>query len=156
VVTPGLGFVYNNSMKLFDPYPGTSNSIEAGKARTTGMVPTMLFRDGRPVVVVGAPGGSVIISAVLQAILNIVDFGMSPVEAVTVPRIHCEGGAIHAEARVQGSVCRELADRGHEVNQSVVSFDPVMSRAHVVQIDPDGRWRGGADPRGGGGIAVAG
>ena len=57
---------------------------------------------------------------------------------------------------MQGSVCRELADRGHEVKQSPVSFDPVMSRAHVVEIDPDGRLRGGADPRGGGGIAVAG
>ena len=155
VVTPGMGFVYNNSMKLFEPIPGSSNSIEAGKARTTGMVPTMLFRDGKPWIVVGAPGGSVIISAVLQSILNIVDFGMSPLEAVTVPRIHCEGGAIHAEARVQGSVCRQLTDMGHEVKQSAVSFDPVMSRAHVVEVATDGSWRGGADPRGGGGIAVA-
>ena len=155
VITPGLGFVYNNSMKLFDPYPGSSNSIEAGKARTTGMVPTMLFREGKPALVVGAPGGSVIISAVLQAIINIVDFEMSPVEAVTVPRIHCEGAALHAEARVQGSVCRELAAMGHRIDQSAVSFDPVMSRAHVVEIDEKGRWRGGADPRGGGGVALA-
>ncbi len=154
VVTPGLGFVYNNSMKLFDPIPGSSNSIAAGKARTTGMVPTMLFRDGKPRIVVGAPGGSVIISAVLQTILNIVDFGMSPVEAVTVPRIHCEGGAIHAEARVQGSTCRALTAMGHEVKQSAISFDPVMSRGHVVLIE-DGEWRGGADPRGGGGVAYA-
>ena len=155
VITPGLGFVYNNSMKLFDPCPGSRNSIEAGKARTTGMVPTMLFREGKPAIVVGAPGGSVIISAVLQAIINIVDFGMSPVEAVTVPRIHCEGAALHAEARVQGSVCRELAAMGHRVAQSAISFDPLMSRAHVVEIDENGRWRGGADPRGGGGVALA-
>ena len=155
VITPGLGFVYNNSMKLFDPCPGSRNSIEAGKARTTGMVPTMLFREGKPAIVVGAPGGSVIISAVLQAIINIVDFGMSPVEAVTVPRIHCEGAALHAEARVQGSVCRELAAMGHHVAQSAISFDPLMSRAHVVEIDENGRWRGGADPRGGGGVALA-
>ena len=155
VITPGMGFVYNNSMKLFDPYPGSSNSIEAGKARTTGMVPTMLFHQGKPAIIVGAPGGSVIISAVLQSILNIVDFDMTPIEAVTVPRIHCEGGAIHAEARVQGSVCRQLTDMGHEVKQSAISFDPVMSRAHVVQISTDGSWRGGADPRGGGGMAVA-
>jgi gamma-glutamyltranspeptidase/glutathione hydrolase len=152
VVTPGLGFVYNNSMKLFDPIPGRRNSLAPGKARTTGMVPTILYRDGRPAIIVGAPGGSVIISAVLQAILNIVDFGMSPVEAVTVPRIHCEGGALHAEARVQGSVCRALTAMGHEVKQSALSFDPVMSRAHVVVVE-DGAWRGGADPRGGGGVA---
>jgi gamma-glutamyltranspeptidase/glutathione hydrolase len=114
----------------------------------------MLFRDGKPAIVVGAPGGSVIISAVLQSILNIVDFGMSPLEAVTVPRIHCEGAAIHAEARVQGTVCRQLVNMGHEVKQSAISLDPLMSRAHVVQISADGSWRGGADPRGGGGMAV--
>jgi gamma-glutamyltranspeptidase/glutathione hydrolase len=154
VVTPGLGFVYNNSMKLFDPVPGRPNSMAPGKARTTGMVPTLVLRDGRPVLAAGAPGGSVIISAVLQAILNIVDFAMSPVEAVTVPRIHCEGKALHAEARVEGAVCRALAAMGHEVRHSPISFDPVMSRAHVVQIDA-GRWRGAADPRGGGGVAYA-
>ena len=154
VITPGLGFVYNNSMKLFDPFPGTRNSMAPGKARTTGMVPTIVYRDGKPVIIVGAPGGSVIISAVLQTILNIVDFGMSPVEAVTVPRIHCEGAAIHAEARVQGSVCRDLESLGHTVKQSVLSFDPVMSRGHVITIQ-DGKWQGGADPRGGGGVAYA-
>jgi gamma-glutamyltranspeptidase/glutathione hydrolase len=154
VVTPGLGFVYNNSMKLFDPFPGTRNSMAPGKARTTGMVPTILYRDGKPAIVVGAPGGSVIISAVLQAILNIVDFGMSPVEAVTVPRIHCEGKALHAEARVEGAVCRALRAMGHDVRHSPISFDPVMSRAHAVQVE-GGRWRGAADPRGGGGVAYA-
>lgn len=154
VVTPGLGFVYNNSMKLFDPFPGTRNSMAPGKARTTGMVPTIVYRDGKPVIIVGAPGGSVIISAVLQTILNIVDFGMSPVEAVTVPRIHCEGAAVHAEARVQGSVCRDLESLGHTVKQSVLSFDPVMSRGHVITVR-DGTWQGGADPRGGGGVAYA-
>jgi gamma-glutamyltranspeptidase/glutathione hydrolase len=155
VVTPGLGFVYNNSMKLFDPIPGSSNSIQAGKARTTGMVPTMVHKDGAPWLVVGAPGGSVIISAVLQAILNVVDFGMLPVEAVTVPRLHCEGAAIHLEARTPEKVCRALRDMGHVVTQSAISFDPVMSRAHVVLREGDG-WRGGADPRGGGGVAMAG
>ncbi len=155
VVTPGLGFVYNNSMKLFDPVPGRANSMAPGKARTTGMVPTMLFKDTKPAIIVGAPGGSVIISAVLQAILNIVDFGMSPVEAVTVPRIHCEGAGLHAEARVEGSVVRELTSLGHKVLHSPISFDPVMSRAHVVAVDAAGNWRGGADPRGGGGVAEA-
>jgi len=154
VVTPGLGFVWNNSMKLFDPEPGRPNSIAPGKARTTGKVPTMLLRDGRPGIVVGAPGGSVIISAVLQTILNIVDFGMSPVAAVTVPRIHCEGAALHAEARVQDGVCRELTAMGHAVKRSPISFDPVMSRGHVVVTDGK-RWEGGADPRGGGGVAYA-
>lgn len=153
VVTPGLGFVWNNSMKLADPRPGRANSFAPGKARTTGMVPTLLLKDGRVRMVVGALGGSVIISAVLQTILNIVDFAMSPVEAVTVPRIHHEGGAIHAEARIQENVVRDLEALGHEVDHSPISFNPVMARAHAISVDEDGRWRGGADPRSGAGVS---
>jgi gamma-glutamyltranspeptidase/glutathione hydrolase len=152
VITPGLGFVYNNSMKLADPIPGRPNSMQPGKARTTGMVPTMLLKDGEPVIIVGALGGSMIISAVLQTIVNIVDFGMSPVEAVTVPRIHCEGAGVHLEARIEGAEAAGLAALGHRVIQSSHSFDPVMARAHVIARDDKG-WRGGADPRSGGAIA---
>jgi gamma-glutamyltranspeptidase/glutathione hydrolase len=154
VVTPGLGFNYNNSMKLFDPIPGRKNSIAAGKARTTGMVPTMLLKDGKPVLIAGAPGGSVIISATLQAILNVIDFGMSPVEAVTVPRIHCEGKGIQAEATIQGAVVAELRAKGHRVVHSPHSFEPMMSRAHVIST-LGGKMRGGADPRGGAGVGYA-
>jgi gamma-glutamyltranspeptidase/glutathione hydrolase len=149
-----LGFNYNNSMKLFDPVPNKKNSMAPGKARTTGMVPTMLLKDGKPVLLAGAPGGSVIISATLQSILNIVDFGMSPVEAVTVPRIHCEGLGIHTEATVSRSVVKELRALGHTVHQSAHSFEPSMSRAHVISTI-GGRMRGGADPRGGAGVVYA-
>lgn len=154
VVTPGLGFVWNNSMKLADPVPGGPNAMAPGKARTTGMVPTILLRGDRPWLVVGAPGGSVIISSVLQTILNIVDFAMSPVEAVSAPRIHCEGGPIFAEARIEGRTVRELTAMGHDVRHSAISYDPQQSRAHAILVE-DGRWRGGADPRGGGGVARA-
>jgi gamma-glutamyltranspeptidase/glutathione hydrolase len=154
VVTPGLGFNYNNSMKLFDPVPNKKNSMAPGKARTTGMVPTMLLKDGKPVLLAGAPGGSVIISATLQSILNVVDFGMSPVEAVTVPRIHCEGRGIHTEATVPRSVIKELRALGHTVHQSAHSFEPSMSRAHVISTI-GGRMSGGADPRGGAGVVYA-
>ena len=141
-------------MKLFDPIPGRKNSMAPGKARTTGMVPTMLFKDGKPVLAAGAPGGSVIISATLQAILNVVDFGMSPIEAVTVPRIHCEGKGIQAEATIQRTVIDELRALGHKVIQSPYSFEPIMSRAHVIS-NLGGRLRGGSDPRGGAGVAYA-
>ena len=160
VVTPGLGFQWNNAMKLFDPQPGRANSMAPGKARTTGMVPTMLLKDGRPVLVVGAPGGSVIITAVLTTILNIVDFGMTAAEAVAFPRIHCEAGPVFAEARVQQSVVEALRARGHEVRHSPHSFDPTMSRAHAIWLGGGSRgalgtWQAGADPRGGAGVAWA-
>ncbi|MBH67672.1 MAG: gamma-glutamyltransferase [Rhodospirillaceae bacterium] len=154
VVTQGLGFVYNNSMKLADPISGRPNSIQAGKARTTGMVPTIVFKEGQPVIIVGAIGGSVIISAVLQTIINIIDYGMSPMEAVSVPRIHCEGNLLHVEARIEGSQIAKLASFGHKVQKSPYSFDPIMARAHVIALSDKG-WRGGADPRSGGGIAIA-
>lgn len=155
VTTPGLGFTYNNSMKLFDPMPGNRNSIAPGKARTTGMVPTMIFKNGRPILIAGAPGGSVIISAVLQSIINVIDFNMSPVEAVTVPRIHCEGNGIHAEATVPTFVISELEKMGHSVIHKPESFAMDMSMAHIIGIDENGQVRGGADPRAGGGVAYA-
>jgi gamma-glutamyltranspeptidase/glutathione hydrolase len=140
-------------MKLADPLPGRPNSMAPGKARTTGMVPTILMRDDQPWLVVGAPGGSVIISSVLQTILNIVDFGMSPVEAVSAPRIHCEGGPIFAK-RIENRVVQELTANGPSRAPSPISYDPYQSRAHAILVE-GGSWRGGADPRGGGGVARA-
>jgi gamma-glutamyltranspeptidase/glutathione hydrolase len=154
VVTGGLGFNWNNAMKLFDVQPGRSNSIAAGKARTTGMVPTMVFKGDEPWMIVGAPGGSVIISAVLTTIVNAIDFGMTAVEAVSFPRIHCEGGPVFCEARVQGDVVDALRGLGHEIRHSPISYDAGMSRAHAILLK-GGRPSGGADPRGGGGVAIA-
>lgn len=153
VVTPGTGFVYNNSMKLFDPFPGGKNTMLPGKARVTGMVPTLILKDGVPVMSAGAPGGSVIISAVAQSISNVIDFGMSPGEAVAATRIHCESGPIEAEARMPDAVKRELEARGHTVRRSARSYDMMMSYAHLLQLTPT--VRGGADPRSGGGVAWA-
>jgi gamma-glutamyltranspeptidase / glutathione hydrolase len=152
VVTPGLGFQYNNSMKLGDPIPGRPLSFAPGKARITGMVPTILMRDDRPAMIVGAPGGSVVISATLQAILNVIDFGMSPLEAVTVPRMHCEGQAVHIEYNVEMSARRGLEAMGHEVKQ--VPLSPLnYGRPYAITIDENGSWRGGSDPRGDAGMA---
>ncbi len=114
----------------------------------------MLLKDGEPVIIVGVLGGSVIISAVLQTIINIVVHAISPVEGVTVPSIHCEGGAVHVEARIEGSQIASLEALGHDVVQSSWSFDPVMARAHVIALDERG-WRGGGNPRSGGDIAIA-
>ncbi|PKB67950.1 MAG: gamma-glutamyltransferase [SAR202 cluster bacterium Io17-Chloro-G3] len=155
VVTPGLGFLYNNSMKLFDPVPGNANSIAAGKARTTGMSPTTVFKDNRPVLVVGAPGGSVIMSAVLQSISNVIDFGMTATEAVSAPRIHTEGGAVYIEARVREDICDQLRKRDHRVEHVVESYSPTFSKAQMVRLLSDGRLDGASDPRGGGGVAYA-
>lgn len=166
VVTPGLGFIYNNSMKLFDVQPGRPNSMAPGKARIAGMVPTIVFRDGTPLLVVGALGGTVMISGVLQTILNVVDFDMTATDAVLAPRIHCEGGRVFAEARLQQSTCDSLAARGHQVLRRPYSLDSIQSRVFAIQIGVgeigdgqigDGAWRAAPDLRaGGGGLAYAG
>jgi gamma-glutamyltranspeptidase/glutathione hydrolase len=62
IITPGLGFMYNNSMVNFHPFPGHRNSIAPRVGRTTGMSPTIISKDGKPVLVVGAPGASRIIN----------------------------------------------------------------------------------------------
>ena len=106
VITPGMGFIYNNSMCNFNPLPGTANSIAPRKSRTTGMAPTVVYRDGKPVLVIGAPGGTKIITSVLQVLLNILDFGMSPSEAVLAPRFDCQGDLITCQPRIPGYCAR--------------------------------------------------
>jgi len=151
VTTPGLGFIYNNSMYLADPVPGGPNSLAPGKARISGMCPTIAFREGRPVLALGAPGGSVIMSAVLQCLCNSIDWCMSPVEAVGAPRIHCEGEEVHIESRIRRDYCSELEKCGHQVIHRVEAYARDFARAQLVHLDEEGELRGGSDPRGGGG-----
>ena len=156
VVTPGLGFVFNNGMNLADPQPGKLNSIAPGKARGTNMVPTLVCDDnGTPLTAVGAPGGAVIVSAVFQAIVNLLDFNMSPVEAVSCPRIHCEGGKVFLEAGIRTDYTQKLEQYGHTTNKEPLALHPMMARVQVAQKH-NGAIQGGSDPRAGGGsVTVA-
>ena len=152
VITPGRGFIYNNSMCNFNPLPGTANSIAPRKSRTTGMAPTVVYRDGRPVLVIGAPGGTKIITSVLQVLLNIVDFGMNPSEAVLAPRFDCQGDLITCQPRIPGFV-RDEVGRRHPVAASPSSHGG-MGLVHVIALDgATGKLTGGADT-GAGGMAL--
>ena len=153
VVTPGLGFVYNNGMNRFDPRPGRPSSLAPRKTRVHMMTPTLLFKDGKPTIVLGAPGGNAIISALLQTISNVVDFGMGPLEAVSATRVHAEGSTIWCEARVRGDVVAALQERGFTVVQRPGSFPTGLPQ--LVVIDPDGGLAGASDPRGNGGVVYA-
>jgi gamma-glutamyltranspeptidase/glutathione hydrolase len=75
------------------------------------MSPTIVYRDGRPVLVLGAPGASRIITACLQVIVNLLDFGMSISEAVLAPRFDCQVGPIRCQARIPEYVCAEVRRR---------------------------------------------
>ena len=84
MVTPGLGFLYNNFLGHYNPLPNQWDSIVPGK-RGVGTTPTIVYRDGKPFLGVGAPGGSRINTAVFQTILNIVQRGVTVDEAVSAP-----------------------------------------------------------------------
>ncbi|CAB3922571.1 Acylase ACY 1 proenzyme [Achromobacter mucicolens] len=83
VITPGMGFLYNGCMGVFDPRPGRAGSIRPGKSRFTSSCPTITFKDGRLDVVLGAPGGTQIAMGVLQVLLNVIDHGMQMQAAVS-------------------------------------------------------------------------
>jgi len=154
VVVDGLGFFFNNSMHIFYPYPGHPNSIAPGKSRTTGMSPTIVLRDGQPVFVTSAPGAVKILTGNLNAIVNHIDYGMTPTEAVSAPRIHSEGTWVDMEPRLAFYLTPYLEQRGVKVVQTPKSYDSILALVHAVARDPrTGAIRGGADPRARGGWA---
>jgi gamma-glutamyltranspeptidase/glutathione hydrolase len=144
VITPGLGFMYNNSMVNFHPLPGHRNSIAPGKGRSTGMAPTIVYRGDAPLLVLGAPGASRIITGVLQVILNVLDFGMSVSEAVLAPRFDCQGERIVVQNRIPEYVCEQVRQR-HPVVRLPQSHG-MIGLVQAIQIDAaSGRLRGCAD-----------
>ncbi|HMA36172.1 MAG TPA: gamma-glutamyltransferase [Chloroflexia bacterium] len=153
VITPGLGFIYNNSMTNFHPLPGHPNSIAPGKGRTTGMSPTIVYKDGRPVLVLGAPGSSRIITSVLQVLLNVLDFGLPIADAVLAPRFDCQGDLILCQARIPEFVCDAVRPR-HPIARLPQSHGG-LALVHAIAVDPaTGALTGGADA-GSGGMALA-
>ncbi|HEX4305879.1 MAG TPA: gamma-glutamyltransferase [Solirubrobacterales bacterium] len=153
VVTPGLGFLYNNYMNVFNPYPGHPDSIRPGARRWSGMSPTIVLDSGGdPVAALGAPGATRITSAVLQSTVNYLDFGMTPVEAVSAPRVDCQGATVEVENRIEGRVTDALEEAGYEVNRRDQNYDPYFARPQMI-AKVDGEWRGASDPRRDGGIA---
>jgi gamma-glutamyltranspeptidase/glutathione hydrolase len=154
VIVPGTGIALNSGMDLFDPVPGGPNSIQPGKARVSGMAPTVVLDGDRPVVVSGAPGTNAIVTSVLQVIVGLVDGGLSPVEAVSAPRVHCEGGPVFVEGRVSRAGKQALADAGFDLRLMPTNYVPGFGRNQLIRIDEHGQFRGASDPRRDGGIAA--
>ena len=153
VVTPGLGFGYNDYMNCFDPRPGRPNSVRPGKTRVTMMTPTMVFDHGKLRVCVGAPGGTKIVTAILQVLVNVLDHEMSPVEAVSAPRVDYQGNVVQAEGRIPRAVCEGLEKAGYAVNRRTLNYDSYFARPQVIVAERDGFISGASDPRKDGGAA---
>jgi gamma-glutamyltranspeptidase/glutathione hydrolase len=156
VVVAGAGFLLNNEMDDFSSKAGVPNSyglvggvanaIAPGKRMLSSMTPTLLTKGGKLFLVTGSPGGSTIITSVLQSILAVVDYGANAEQAVAAPRLHhqwlpdqldVEAGALTPEVE------KTLQDKG---------FNPkprnAWGRLDIIRVLPNGQLEGGADPRG--------
>jgi gamma-glutamyltranspeptidase/glutathione hydrolase len=139
-LVPGLGVIPNNYMNLFDPRPGHALSLAPGKRVTTSMSPMMALRDGKLVYALGLPGGKRIFPSAMQALINLIDHGMSLQEAVEAPRVWTEGNALEVEQAVPDDVRAGLRAMGHEV----VAMGTVGGGMNAIQFLDDGSLLGAA------------
>lgn len=144
VIPPGLGFMLNGAMNWYDPRAGRASSVAPGKRRFSSMTPTIVFEDRTPVFTVGAPGGAWIGLAVLQVLLNVLDWGMPVADAVAAARFSATSDVIDISNRIPRGVQKALEARGYEVRRSPLSYP--FAAPHGITCW-DGVLEGGADPQ---------
>ncbi|WP_299821825.1 gamma-glutamyltransferase [uncultured Jannaschia sp.] len=138
-MVPGTGMIPNNYMSNYDPRPGRALSIAPGKRVPTSMAPMIVLRDERPRVALGLPGGVRIFPSALQAIVNLLDHGMSLQEAVEAPRLWTDGA--HLELEPAYAPMRDaLAARGHDVR----TVRTIGGGMNAIAFEPDGTMTGAA------------
>ena len=151
------GFFLNNEMDDFSAKPGTpnmfglvgaeANSIAAQKRMLSSMSPTIVEENGQLKMVLGSPGGSTIITTVMQNILNVLDYDMTMQESVSKPRFHHQWlpDNIKFEPSFDSVVFGSLKKLGYKIDHS---NSKVIGKTDAILVLPDGRLEGGADPRG--------
>ncbi|WP_247233549.1 gamma-glutamyltransferase [Telluribacter sp. SYSU D00476] len=157
VVVQGGGFFMNNEMDDFSIKPGVpnmfglignkANAIEPGKRMLSSMTPTILEKDGKLYMVVGTPGGSTIITAVYQTILNVVEHGMTMQQAVNALKFHHQwlpDKTTFEQGAFADNTIRKLQNRGYTLEMQRNS----IGRMDCILVRPDGSLEGGSDPRG--------
>lgn len=158
VVVKGAGFILNNEMDDFSSKPGTpnvyglvgskANAIASEKRMLSSMTPTIVEKDGKLKMVVGTPGGSTIITSVLQNILNVVEYDMGMQESVNQPRFHHQWlpDVIRMEPNGFDKVTKEKLE---SLGYSILERNSlIIGRVDAILVLPNGQLEGGADPRG--------
>lgn len=160
IVVPGRGFLLNNELTDFSTVysPTDPNRIEPGKRPRSSMSPTIILKDGEPFLALGSPGGSTIITTVLQTILNRVDLGMSISEAIAAPRAAQRNTAkVTAEPTFITAYEPRLKPYGHQLMPAGDAFTSAaeIGAATAIEFRSDGRMVAAAEPvRRGGGSAM--
>ncbi len=153
-----LGFFMNNEMDDFSAKAGVpnmfglvgteANSIAPGKRMLSSMTPTIVEKEGKLSMVVGTPGGSTIITSVLQTILNVYEFEMGMQEAVNAPRFHHQWlpDLVNFEPKAFGAaLVNQLKSKGYLLNEG---NSPIIGKVDAIRVLANGKLEGGADPRG--------
>ena len=159
VMVEGAGFFLNNEMDDFSAKPGTpnqfglmggeANAIEPGKRMLSAMTPTVVLRDNKPFMVLGTPGGSRIITTVLQIAVNVIDHGMDLQKAIEAPRIHHQwrpDTLFYEKGGMPSQLRRGLSARGF----ALVELKGEYGRAEGILVEHDGSYVGVTDRRGNG------
>ena len=154
---PGTGVILNNEMDDFAIAPGVpnafdligadSNAVQPGKRPLSSMSPTIVLKDGKPLMTLGAAGGPKIITQVASTIIRVIDFGMSPADAIGATRFHHQWSPdrLRIEATMDASLKAELSAFGHEL---VVAESDNVGVSQLIARDPEtGTFTGVHDPR---------
>lgn len=163
IVVEGAGFLLNNEMDDFSSKPGVmnqfgllgteANSIQPEKRMLSSMTPTIILKEGKPFIVVGSPGGSQIITTVLQVVLNCIDFDMNIRQAIEAPRIHHQwmpDSIFYEQGALTEEVKQELTEMGYRFRDADVETR-IIGIAEGIMIDNKNKIiYGASDPRGGG------
>jgi gamma-glutamyltranspeptidase/glutathione hydrolase len=147
VVVSNTGVLLNDTMHDFDPSAGHLNSVGPGKIPMSSMSPTIVLKDGKPLLAAGSAGGPRIPSSTLQVLLDVAEFGMPVEDAVAAPRIHVKDNLVQVESGVAPTTIEALRKMGHRV-EIRRSKEMYFGGVHAAFSNPvTGEIEGGADPR---------
>lgn len=154
-VVGGAGFLLNNEMDDFSVQPGVpnmygavggaANAIAPGKRMLSSMTPTIVLKNGKPFMVVGTPGGTTIITSVLQSIINVVDYGMNAKDAVNKPKFHHQWlpDEVSVEKDFPEAVSKQLEAMGYKIDRI-----NAIGRTEMILVKPNGKLEAVGDKRG--------